>query len=88
MLCVHIDGIFPYLGIMMKAIDHVDHKVIAAPQDDGRASLAEIAKVVGLSRPAVGERLRRLQSDGVIEGYRLCASMPELLATRWRLLPG
>ena len=36
---------------------------------DGRASLAEIGKRVGLSGPAVGERLRRLREDGVIEGF-------------------
>ncbi len=39
-------------------------------QDDGRLSVAELARRVGLSSPAVGERLARLQEAGVISGYR------------------
>ncbi len=54
---------------MMKAIDEIDQGIISVLEQDGRASLAEIGKVVGLSGPAVGERLRRLQSDGVIDGF-------------------
>lgn len=54
---------------MTKAIDDIDRGIIAALESDGRASLAEIGKVVGLSGPAVGERLRRLQSDGIVEGF-------------------
>lgn len=54
---------------MMKAIDKIDQNIITMLERDGRASLAKIAKIVGLSGPAVGERLRRLQSDGVIEGF-------------------
>jgi len=54
---------------MIKAIDEIDRGIISTLEHDGRASLAEIGKVVGLSGPAVGERLRRLQSDGVIEKF-------------------
>lgn len=39
-------------------------------QRDGRVSLAELGRRVGLSSPAVAERLRRLESEGVITGYR------------------
>ncbi len=41
-----------------------------ALQDDGRLSLAELGRRVGLSAPAVGERLARLEQAGVIRGYR------------------
>ncbi len=39
-------------------------------RQDGRASHAAIAKQVGLSAPAVGERVRKLEQAGVILGYR------------------
>lgn len=54
---------------MSKPLDQIDHAIIAALDADGRASLAEIGKQVGLSGPSVGERLRRLRDDGVIEGF-------------------
>ena len=37
---------------------------------DARLSRAELARRVGLSAPAVGERLRRLEEAGVIRAYR------------------
>ena len=39
-------------------------------QRDARLSLAELGRRVGLSPPAVAERLQRLERDGVIRGYR------------------
>jgi Lrp/AsnC family leucine-responsive transcriptional regulator len=39
-------------------------------QEDARLSLAELGRRVGLSSPAVAERLQRLESDGVIRAYR------------------
>jgi Lrp/AsnC family transcriptional regulator, leucine-responsive regulatory protein len=59
---------------MLKALDKIDRGIISVLENDGRASLAEIGKVVGLSGPAVGERLRRLQSEGIIEGFTLRVS--------------
>lgn len=50
--------------------DDVDQQILDILRQDGRASHASIAKVVGLSAPAVGERLRKLESSGVILGYR------------------
>ena len=54
---------------MMKALDRIDRQLIGVLDADGRASLAEIGTRVGLSGPAVGERLRRLRENGVIEGF-------------------
>lgn len=56
---------------MTKPLDRIDKAIIAVLETDGRASLAEIGKHVGLSGPSVGERLRRLREDGVIEGFTL-----------------
>ena len=54
---------------MVKSLDPTDRHIIAVLDANGRASLAEIGKRVGLSGPAVGERLRRLREDGVIGGF-------------------
>jgi Lrp/AsnC family leucine-responsive transcriptional regulator len=39
-------------------------------QEDARLSLAELGRRVGLSSPAVADRLERLEEAGVITGYR------------------
>jgi Lrp/AsnC family transcriptional regulator, leucine-responsive regulatory protein len=39
-------------------------------QENARLSLAELGRRVGLSPPAVADRLERLEEDGVITGYR------------------
>jgi Lrp/AsnC family leucine-responsive transcriptional regulator len=49
--------------------DAVDRKILKLLQTDGRIANVELAERVGLSPPAVGERLKRLQRDGFIEGF-------------------
>jgi Lrp/AsnC family transcriptional regulator, leucine-responsive regulatory protein len=51
-------------------LDPTDRRLLAELQADARLSLAELGRRVGLSSPAVAERLRRLEGDGVITGYR------------------
>jgi Lrp/AsnC family transcriptional regulator, leucine-responsive regulatory protein len=51
-------------------IDAVNRCLLLALQRDARLSLAELGRRVGLSAPAVGERLQRLQEAGVVRGYR------------------
>lgn len=50
-------------------IDPVDRKLLTALIENSRTSNAELARLVGLSAPSVGERIRRLEEAGVIEGY-------------------
>lgn len=50
-------------------IDSVDRKLIEALIENSRTSNAELARMVGLSAPSVGERIKRLEEAGVIEGY-------------------
>ncbi|MEA2305579.1 MAG: Lrp/AsnC family transcriptional regulator, leucine-responsive regulatory protein [Solirubrobacteraceae bacterium] len=52
------------------ALDPTDRRLLTELQADGRLSLAELGRRIGLSSPAVAERLRRLEADGVITGYR------------------
>jgi Lrp/AsnC family transcriptional regulator, leucine-responsive regulatory protein len=50
-------------------LDAVNRRVIDELQRDARLSLAELGRRVGLSAPAVAERLARLEEAGVIRGY-------------------
>lgn len=52
------------------AMDTVDTSLVAALRANGRASYAELGRLVGLSGPSVQERVRRLEDRGVITGYR------------------
>jgi Lrp/AsnC family transcriptional regulator, leucine-responsive regulatory protein len=54
----------------VNGIDSVNAKLIEELQSDARTSVAELGRRVGLSAPAVAERLQRLEADGVIRGYR------------------
>jgi Lrp/AsnC family leucine-responsive transcriptional regulator len=51
-------------------IDKVDRQLIDLLLANGRASYAELARQVGLSSPAVHERVGKLESAGVITGYQ------------------
>ena len=50
-------------------IDEVNAKLLVELQRDARLSLAELGRRVGLSSPAVAERLQRLEAAEVIRGY-------------------
>jgi Lrp/AsnC family transcriptional regulator, leucine-responsive regulatory protein len=50
-------------------LDATNRKLIEALQVDARVSLAELGRRVGLTAPAVGERIARLEEAGVIRGY-------------------
>jgi Lrp/AsnC family leucine-responsive transcriptional regulator len=50
--------------------DATNLRLLHELQGDARLSLAELGRRVGLSSPAVAERLKRLEDDGVITGYR------------------
>jgi len=51
------------------ALDPTDIAMIEILQDDGRISVSELGRKVGLSQPAASERLKRLE-ERVITGYR------------------
>ncbi|WP_336028559.1 Lrp/AsnC family transcriptional regulator [Geodermatophilus sp. FMUSA9-8] len=51
-------------------IDAVDRQLVDLLRANGRASYAELARQVGLSAPAVHERVGKLETAGVITGYR------------------
>ena len=60
--------------------DSVDRAILAEIARDGRATLAQLSETVGLSVSAVQSRLRRLETRGVITGYRAVLD-PEQVGT-------
>jgi len=50
--------------------DDIDAQIVRAVSADGRATLADISHLVGLGTSAVQARLRRLETRGIITGYR------------------
>jgi DNA-binding Lrp family transcriptional regulator len=50
-------------------MDLIDQTLIAALRENGRASTAQLARLVGRSRTSVQSRIERLEKQGVIAGY-------------------
>lgn len=68
-------------------MDAVDRKLLDALRGNARATYAQLAQVVGLSAPAVHERVSKLESAGVITGYH-AAVAPEALGYAMNALIG
>lgn len=52
-----------------RLLDSVGWKLLALLQENARLSFSDLGRAVGLSSPAVAERVRRLEEAGVITGY-------------------
>ncbi len=50
-------------------MDTTDLRILKILQNDGRISMKELGQRVNLTSPAVSERVKRLEENGVIEGY-------------------
>lgn len=55
---------------MFGVLDDRDLEILAALQEDARATYADIARRVGLSPSSVHDRVRKLEQSGVIKAYR------------------
>ena len=53
-----------------KLLDPLGWKLLIELQTDARVSFAELGRRVGLSTPAVAERVRRMEDEGIIRAYR------------------
>jgi Lrp/AsnC family leucine-responsive transcriptional regulator len=51
-------------------LDEVNLRLLGALRADGRVGMAELGRRIGMSAPAVAERVQRLERAGVITGYR------------------
>ncbi|WP_411682152.1 Lrp/AsnC family transcriptional regulator [Clostridium thailandense] len=51
-------------------MDNIDKSIIKALEGNGRISHEDISKVIHISRPAIHQRVNKLEADGIIKGYR------------------
>ena len=54
-----------------KLLDPIGWRILAELQDDARIHFSELGRRVGLSTPAVIERVHRMEEAGLITGYRV-----------------
>lgn len=59
-------------------MDSTDRNILEILQQDGRISMKELGKKVGLTSPAVSERVKRLEENGIITGYKAIVN-PDLI---------
>ena len=71
----------------MSAFDPIDYQILALLQGDARTTQMAIAQAVGLSQPAVADRVRKLEERGAITGY-VARLDPRLLGNDIRAFVG
>ena len=59
-------------------IDNLNWKILKCLQQNARQSNAEIGRQVGISSPAVSERIKKMEDLGVIQGYNTLVSPFEI----------
>lgn len=52
------------------AVDDIDIRIIEQLNEDGRASLREIAEAIDVSPSTVSSRMRKLRHEGIIKGFK------------------
>jgi|SaaInlV_135m_DNA_3_1039749.scaffolds.fasta_scaffold19827_1 DNA-binding Lrp family transcriptional regulator len=61
--------IFIILMTLVSNMDNLDQKLLALLQDNARTATTELARRLGVSRSTIQSRLKRLESQNIIEGY-------------------
>src|SRR5262245_40661227 len=59
-------------------LDSYDRKLLKELQDNARLSYADLGRRIGLSPSATAERLRRLEEEGIIQGYTITVNREAL----------
>tara|TARA_R110000787_G_scaffold81036_2_gene175877 strand:+ start:36591 stop:37046 length:456 start_codon:yes stop_codon:yes gene_type:complete len=59
-------------------MDALNWKILKCLQENARQPNAEIGRVVGISSPAVSERIRKMEDVGIINGYKTIVSPYEV----------
>ena len=66
------------MSLNKNGLDGTSWAILEALQENGRIPYSELGKKVGLSTPAVSERVRKLEENGIITGYRATLDMQKL----------
>jgi Lrp/AsnC family leucine-responsive transcriptional regulator len=61
-----------------KPLDDIDWRLLHELQQNARLSFSELGQRVGLSSPAVAERIRKLEDAGIIKGYHAEVNLAKL----------
>jgi len=61
-----------------KVLDDLNRHILEELQKDARLSTVEIGRRIGLSAPAVADRIQKLEDLGFIKGYRTLLDMDKL----------
>jgi len=61
-----------------KLLDATNWRILQILQENARISFAELAKLVNLTAPAVAERVRKMETAGIITGYQARVNLPAL----------
>ena len=59
-------------------IDALNWKILKCLQENARQSNAKIGRIVGISSPAVSERIKKMEDVGIINGYKTIVSSYEV----------
>ena len=59
-------------------MDALNWKILEALQENARLSYSEIGRKVGLSAPAIAERIQRMEEGGIIQGYRTLLNLDKI----------
>lgn len=75
----------------MRDLDEIDLEILRLLVADGRRPYSDIAAEVGLSAPAVSDRIDRLEEEGIVRGFtveidrsKIAGGVPVLLSIRCR----
>ena len=58
------------MGLISKELDSLHWKILIELQKNARISYTDLGKKVGLSAPAIAERIEKLEEAGIIKGYK------------------
>ncbi|HEY9621519.1 MAG TPA: Lrp/AsnC family transcriptional regulator [Crinalium sp.] len=56
---------------VVTSLDEIDWQILSILQQDARISFKELGQRIGLTGTAIAERVRKLEDEGIIEGYTI-----------------
>lgn len=59
-------------------MDKLSWNILEALQENARLSYSEIGRKVGLSAPAVAERIQKMEESGIIKGYKTVIDLDKI----------